>query len=1086
MECSSCGAGNRDGARFCTQCGSALDIRCRRCDTQNAPGDRFCAQCGAPLSVLSNSLRSASTAADGAEGERRHLTVLFSDLVNSTAIAAQLDPEEWRELAAEYQRVAAGALQRYGGYVAKFLGDGLVAYFGYPVAHENDAERAVQAGLAVLDGLAALNGRGQASRPRLSVRVGIHTGAVVIGKDGSGETDVFGDTPNIAARVQGAAEPDSVYITAAVHRLVSGLFVVEDRGLSSLKGVAGPTQLFRVIQPSGLRGRLHAEVVSGALTPFIGRDDELRVLMESWGHARDGAGRVVQITGEAGIGKSRLVRHFRRQLSGLPHNWLEAAAAPLFQNTPFHPIADLFQHGLQWRGDESSDERMAALERALELAGLKLADSVPLLAPLFGIPIPQRYPPLLITPDQQRKRLLATLCAWVSGLARIQPLVLAFEDLHWADASTLELMQLLVERAQSIPLLLLLTARPEFHPAWSPETHSHIVLRRLNPNSVREMVARVATRALLANETVEAIVARTGGVPLFVEEITRALLENGEAKPAARQIPATLADSLMARLDRLGAAKQIAQIGAVIGHEFPYRLIAEVYQGASAELDSSLQRLVEAELLQIEGGPGEALYTFKHALIQDAAYEALLKSRRRELHRRIAQVIVEKLPEIARLQPEFVARHWTDAGEVKLAIEAWRAAGAAALTRRAFKEAEQAYQQARALISEMPESAERDRQELRVQGALAAVLGVTKGYSASEAVEAAARATVLAEKRGSLRESVAHLASSWTAALSSGDYRGASALADRVMELARHEGSAASFALAHMEHLMTRYYRGDLAGSEEHFVQGSRYFNAPDFLRLAGSRGSAFGLAGLNAWAMGRVEIARQRVREGIPAPHEENPFDFVYSQYVAALLRMLLGYAREAEQIAARVLAVADEHSFQHFAAISRIVLGRARAELGHPGEGLTLIRRGLAMMAETSTRVGITLFLNYLAETQMLYGAIDEAFVTVGEALEANPEELIYRPRNLTFRGELLARRGAYDEAIAAIREALAAAHRMGASMPELRAATGLARLLVKHGDVTGARELLHGRLAAVNDGLGARDVLEARTLLHQLEAA
>ncbi|MGH7915937.1 MAG: hypothetical protein ACREQE_00595, partial [Candidatus Binataceae bacterium] len=532
-------------------------------------------------------------------------------------------------------------------------------------------------------------------------------------------------------------------------------------------------------------------------------------------------------------------------------------------------------------------------------------------------------------------------------------------------------------------------------------------------------------------------------------------------------------------------AKQIAQIGAVIGREFPYQLIAEVYQGLPAELDAALGRLVEADLLYVRGVGIDAVYTFRHALIQEAAYEALLKSQRRALHRRVARTIAEKFPEAARTQHEWLARHWTDAGETGLAIEAWRAAGAAALTRRAFKEAEQAYERARALIAEMPESPARDSQELRVQGALAMVLGVTKGYSAAAAAAAAARAATIAERQGNLRQSIAHLASSWTAALSSGDYRGAGALADRVLELARHEGSAASFALAHMEHLMTRYYRGDLAGAEQHFAAGSPYFTAPDFLRLAGSRGSALGLAGLNAWAMGRADTARQRVRDALPDQREGNPFDFVYSQYVAALLRRLLREPEQAERMAAQVVALADEHGFQHFSAIARVVLGRARAELGNPHEGLELIERGLALMAETSTRVGITLFLNYQAEARMLEGNAEAALAAVSDALEANPEELIYRPANLTLRGELLWRQGVEDAAEHALRGAIAAAQAMGARMPELRAATTLARLL-RHRDAGAARELVETGMAGFNQGFDTRDFTEATALLNETVTA
>jgi len=598
-------------------------------------------------------------------GERRHLTVLFCDLVNSTSLAAQLDPEEWREIVADYHRAAAQAIERFGGHVAQYLGDGVMAYFGYPEAHDNDAERAARAGLAILDAISNLNQL--STRPELSARIGIDSGAVVVGASAGKDADVFGDTPNIAARVQAAAESGTVVITDATHRLVSGLFVVEQLGAQALKGIERPVQLYRVIQPSGVRGRLEAAAATRGLTPFVGREDELRLLINRWERALGGEGQVALIIGEAGIGKSRLLQRFHEQISDAAHTWIEAGAGAFFQNTPFYPVTELLQQFLGGNGDKSAEVLLAQLEPRLELAGLKPAETIPLIAPLLNLPLSDKYPPLPLSPEQQRRRLLATLVEWVLGTARVQPLVVATEDLHWADASTLELIQLLVEQGATARLLLLYTARPEFRAQWPPRAHyTQVTLSRLSARNVRTMVEEVAARRAMSDETIATVIERTGGVPLFVEELTRAVLESSDAKLTGRAIPVTLHDSLMARLDRLGPAKEVAQVAAVIGSEFSYDLLNTVYATPEAELQQALRNLADAELVYVRGIPPDATYLFKHALIRDAAYEALLRSKRRQYHHKIAEVLQERFPDIVEVLdlPRLRRRCW--AAEISL------------------------------------------------------------------------------------------------------------------------------------------------------------------------------------------------------------------------------------------------------------------------------------------------------------------------------------------------------------------------------------------------------------------------------------
>src|SRR5712692_8685160 len=457
MRCPSCSTENPEGAKFCIQCASPLKRACQKCGFENPPEARFCAQCAASLEAPGPIRVEVEPRNGGLTGERRHRTVLFCDLVGSTALAAQLDPEEWRAIVADYHRAVGQTVERFAGYVAQYLGDGVMAYFGWPEAHDNDAERAVRAGLAILDAIAKLNER--SGRQKLLARVGIDSGAVVVGASAAKEADVFGDPPNIAARVQSAADPDTVMISEATHRLVSGLFIVEDHGEQSLKGIEQPLQLYRVIQPSGFRGRLEAAAAARGLTPFVGREDELSLLLNRWKRVIDGEGQVALIIGEAGIGKSRLVQRFHEQIKGMPHTWVEATAGELFQNTPFYPVAEMLREFVAWRGNESAEEQFAQLASRLKSAGLKPAEAIPLIAPLMNLPLTVKYPSAAFSSEQQRRRLLATLVEWVLAAARVQPVVIATEDLHWVDPSTLELIQLLVEQGTRSRLLLLYTTR---------------------------------------------------------------------------------------------------------------------------------------------------------------------------------------------------------------------------------------------------------------------------------------------------------------------------------------------------------------------------------------------------------------------------------------------------------------------------------------------------------------------------------------------------------------------------------------------------------------------------------------------------
>jgi class 3 adenylate cyclase/DNA-binding transcriptional ArsR family regulator len=1097
MRCPNCVSDNPAAARLCGNCGRVLPPQCPACGGEITANSRFCSHCGVALKAVAPSSYAAPAtpgqAPSRADAERRHLTVLFCDLAGSTEIASRLDPEDWRTAVAAYHRAAAEAVTRYGGHVAKYLGDGIMAFFGYPEAHDNDGERAVRAGLAIIDALAGVSE--SATNPRLAARVGIDSGEVVVVGVGGHDADVFGDTPNIAARVQAAAYPGTVLVSAHTHRLISGHFVVETLGFHSLKGRASPLELYRIIRPSGARGRLEAAAGTRGLTPFVGREDELRTLSDRWKRVSGGEGQVMLIRGEPGIGKSRLLHRFRETLAGEAHAWADAAAGAIYQNTPFHPVVEMIRQlflspplsgASRGIGPPAGEPgAIAQMADALTHAGLDPSSTMSLLAPLLNLPLPPEYPRSTLPPDRERRRLLATLVEWILGTARQRPLVLATEDLHWADPSTLELIQLLVEQSTDAPLLLLYTARPEFHPPWPPRPHhGQINLDRLGAPDARAMVARVAAQKALAEETVTAVVERAAGIPLFVEELTRAVLESGEAELAGLAIPATLHDSLMARLDRLGHAKEVAQIGAVIGREFSYELLHAVYPLRENELQHHLSTLVDADLLYARDEPPDVTYRFKHALIHDAAYEALLKSRRKELHQVVARTLSQHFPSIEGYHPEVLAHHWSEAGETIAAIELWAKAGEAARSKSAFNEAERSYENALGLLNNLGASPEKDERELALRTALAAVMQITKGYSAPQTIQVNERVRQLGNQTDNLFLLVLQAASRWTALASAGDFGGASRIADEMLGLASRDGSSLGLAYAYMALMTSRYRLGELAAAEEYFARGSKFFADHSFKSAPGAMAQTYGNASQVALLMGHADTARDRIRYAISTSDDNgNPYDQAFAQFMCAMLHLLLREPEQAEVAANQSLAISEGRKFPQFAAISRVALGRARAELGDAAGGIRLIRQGMGEMNETRNRTAITVYLHWLSEAQSLNGNIVEALKSIERALNESANEVYFQSENLRFRAELWIKQGNTELGMAGFHEAITVAKRIKARTSELRAVTALTRLLVdpdrrKEAAIT-LLELYNG----FSRGSTTRDLKEAGDLLAAL---
>jgi class 3 adenylate cyclase/tetratricopeptide (TPR) repeat protein len=671
------------------------------------------------------------------DAERRQLTVLFCDLVDSTALASHLDPEDLRAVVRAYQATCAEVIQRFDGHIAQYLGDGLLVYFGYPQAHEDEVQRAVRSGLGMVEAVERLNTRLEREYGvHLAVRLGIHTGLVVVGEIGSGrrqEQLALGETPNIAARLQGLAAPDTVVISEATAHLIHGYFVCQPLGALALKGLRQPLQAYRVLHESGAQTRLDIITPRG-LTPLVGRDEEVALMQRRWEQATAGMGQVVLLSGEAGIGKSRLVQVLKEHIASVPHTWIEWRGSSSHQQSALYPVIDHLHRLLRRPHDAPPAEPLRTLEAALTTSGVALPEAVPLLAALLSLSLPDSYPPLSLTPQRQRQKTLETLMAWLYAETQQQPVLLIVEDLHWVDPSTLELLSLLIEPCAQRRLCLVLTARPEFHPPWAMVAHlTALTLRRLAPTEVGRVVTHVVGDKAFPPAVLQEVVRKTDGVPLFVEELTKAVLASGLLEePEDRYalpgplpplaIPATLHDALLARLDRLAAAKVAAQLGATIGRAFTYELIQAVAQLDAATLQGALAQLVEAEVVAQRGLPPQATYTFKHALIQDAAYESLLRGTRQQYHQRIAQVLAEHFPETAETQPEVLARHYTAAGLHAQALSYWYRAGQRALEHSAYREAVAAFEQALSALQHLPEQRQTREQAIDLRFALRSAL----------------------------------------------------------------------------------------------------------------------------------------------------------------------------------------------------------------------------------------------------------------------------------------------------------------------------------------------------------------------------
>ena len=1032
---------------------------------------------------------SPASATSPATAERRPITVMFCDLVGSTSVAAKLDAEDWRNLVNAYLDEASAAVTGLGGHVLKKLGDGLMALFGYPHAQENDAERAVRAALAIQRALVEINARNASKgAPELSARIGLDSGQVVV--DATGE--VFGEAPNIAARVESAAEPGSILITAAVQRQTAGLFVAEDRGQHELKGMSAPMTLYRIVRASGGGRRGGARV----LTPLVGREEELDLLARRWERARKGEGQLALVVGEPGLGKSRLMEEFHGRLGETPHTWVEWSSSQLLQNTPLHPIAEWGRQ--RFGADLTPEQRLADLEHTLQLVGLDPTEYAPLLAPLVDVLLPEDRAAKL-APEELRRRQLAAMTAWILAAARTQAIVLAFEDLHWADPTSLDLMRALAERGAQAPLLIIATTRPEFRPPWSVRSHHSVIsLSPLDRIQIGKMVSELSAHHALPRDIVEGVSARTGGVPLFIEEVTRLLLERGE-QGGAQAIPPTLQQSLAARLDRLGSARETAQIGAVLGRGFSYALLQSVAGLDEGALQSALERLAEADILFVEGDGAQATYRFKHALIQDAAYDSLLKSRRQALHARAAEILRES----ASPEPEAIAHHFTEAGLDDLAIEWWGKAGDQALRRSAFQEA----------IAHLGKAIDMaDMAAVTGRGAVGAraaptqhltqlhvaygnALIAARGYSAPETAEAFARARESASGDADAPGRLAADYGLWASSYMRGDLPSMRAHAEAFLSDLEASPDSPEASVAHRAAGMTCWFAGGYREARGHLERALALFEPgrDDDLtfRFAWDPGvAAMASLAIVSWSLGEVDRAISLIdRMQTRIAGLTHVGTLAVGRMHAAMFELMRGDHLRAAQNAFELARLAREHDLNLWRAFGVFLQGWAASQSGALADGLEDMRRGAALLREQNALLYDGLLKIALAEAEARAGDFDRGIAILDEAL-ATCDRTGYRAYEAELhrvRGDLLLKRDPANSSPAedAFLTAIAIAKQQGARSFELRAALSMTRLYWSTVRPAEAHAVLAPAIGGFPPTTAMPEIAEAQGLLTALAA-
>ena len=1022
------------------------------------------------------------------EAERRQLTVMFCDLVGSTALSTSLDPEDMRDVLRSYQDSCADVIGRYDGYVAKFMGDGVYAYFGWPRAHEDDAERAINAGLDIVRAIAAL-------QRDIAVRVGIATGAVVvgdlIGEGAAEEAAVTGETPNLAARLQEIAEPGQVVIGETTHRLAGVLFNCRELGTQELKGFAEPTPAWVALAALTSESRFEARRGVG-LTELVGREEEIDIMERRWRRAQTGEGQVVLVSGEPGIGKSRLVRALEDRVVGDGPTQLRYQCSPYHANSALFPVIEQLEHAARIDAGEADAAKIEKLETLLALSGRQWDETASLFANLLSISTGDRYPALDVTPERLKALTLAALVDQLLGLAERKPVLFVFEDIHWIDPTSRELLDQAVDAIDDAPVLMVITHRPDHTSPWVGRAGvAALTLNRLGRRECAVMAAKVTGGAALSEDVLDQIVVRTDGVPLFVEELTKSVLELDEG--AEQSIPTTLQDSLEARLDRLGEAKEIAQIAAVIGREFDHRLFEGIASLSAAVLEDGLDRLVASELVFRQGTPPDARYSFKHALVRDVAYESLLRRRRLELHLGIADCLEARFPETALAQPELIAHHLTEAGEARRAIAAWKRAGERSAGKSANREAMGHFERALEVLASLPESAERDRLELDLQIALGPARMAIFGWTAEQSEECYARALELCRKLDETDELGPVLWGYWLIHQGRKDLEKSRGMVDQLFGLAARTDDPVDLLVAHHA-AWGNPYLGDFVNQLDHCDKGLALYDPDRDVTMSLRFGAhdagvcallhksvceiAMGFPERSADSFQRSITLAQRIKHGptiAQTMHQQGLHDFIRGDWAAM------------RSSAESAIAYSENLGFPVFMPGSLAQIGLAKVLLDDDARGIGEILHGIERALKGRAMYGVSgyhmMHAFALAHTGDLAGAEDALAKSFEEIERLN--ERLWESQAYEFKGDLALRSGKDREADAEANylKALEIARRQNAKLWELRAATQLARFWIERDRVDDAHALVVPIHGWFTEGFENVDLKKAKALLDEL---
>jgi predicted ATPase/class 3 adenylate cyclase len=1046
------------------------------------------------------------------DAERRQLTVLFIDLVGSTALSAQLDPEDMREIVSAYHSCCADLITTAGGFVAKYMGDGVLAYFGYPLAHEHDAERAVRAGLALVEAVPKLTTGGGVP---LQARVAIATGLVIVGDlIGTGEAQergIVGETPNLAARLQGIAEPNAVVIADSTRRLLGNLFEVKDVGATALKGIAGPSRAWTALRVSSVESRFEALHTTG-LTALVGREEEFELLLRRWSRAKTGQGQVVLLSGEAGIGKSRLTAALLERLAAERHTRLRYFCSPQHTDSALYPFIAQMERAAGLAPDNKPQAKLDKLDAILAQTSTSPEDAT-LFAEMLSLPNDGRYPALELAPEQRRQRTLEALTSQLAGLARQKPVLTAFEDVHWIDPTSLQVLGRVVDRIKTLPTLLIVTFRPEFNAPWVGQSHvTSLTLNRLGEREAAAIIAGLVRNNKLPADVMAKIVERTDGIPLFVEEMTKAVLE-AESEGAARRtvaaapspalaVPASLHASLMARLDRLGPAKEVAQTGSAIGREFSHALLASVARKAEAELGSALDRLIQAGLLFRQGMPPQASYLFKHALVQDAAYGTLLREPRRSLHARIAETLESQFAEIAESRPEILARHCTEAGLIEKAAGLWGKAGERSLARSALAEAAAQFTRALELIATLPGTPDLRREQIKFQVGLITPLIHVKGYAATETEAAAKQARLLIEQAEALGEPpedplllFSVLYAFWVANVVAFNGDAMRDLAAQFLALAEEQSATVPLMIGHRIMGSSLVYTGHIAEGRTHSDQAIALYDPVEHRPLTTRFGVESGVAILSnrswaLWLLGYPEAALRDSDDALKNAREiGQAATLMYALVHAAIPYSLCGNRAAAAAQAQELVALAEEKGSLFWKTWGMMNQGSVLAMNGKASDAIEILMSGINAWRSTESTLWMPYYLSHLARAHAELGQFEEAWRYIGEALTSTAttkekwcEAEIHRT---AAEIELMSPEPDAAKAQTDFERAIAIAGAQKAKSWELRAATSMARLWRDQRKRQQARDLLVPIYGWFTEGFDTLDLKEAKRLLDQLRA-